>query len=52
MAVEKNARWGPHLSRPLGIALLAWAGTLVATNLSPQQRARARCCFCQIGALR
>ena len=35
MAVEKNVRWGAHLSRPLGVALLAWAGTVVAANLAP-----------------
>jgi predicted metal-binding membrane protein len=32
MAVEKNLRWGRHLSAPLGIALLAWAGVLVVTH--------------------
>ena len=26
MAVEKNTRWGRHLTAPLGIALLAWGG--------------------------
>jgi len=33
MAVEKNASWGRHLSRPLGGALLAIAGIVVAADL-------------------
>jgi len=33
MAVEKNTRWGAQLSRPLGAALLAWAGLVTAVNL-------------------
>lgn len=32
MAIEKNLRWGRHLSAPLGFALLAWAIVLVATH--------------------
>ncbi len=32
MAVEKNAPWGRRLSAPLGVALLAWAGVLVAMH--------------------
>jgi predicted metal-binding membrane protein len=30
MAIEKNVAWGRRLSAPLGFALLAWAGFLVA----------------------
>ena len=30
MAIEKNVPWGRRLSAPLGVALLAWAGLLVA----------------------
>ena len=33
MAAEKNLRWGRQLTAPLGMALLCWAGVLVATNL-------------------
>ena len=33
MAVEKNLPWGRHLSRPLGGALIATAGLVVASNL-------------------
>ena len=33
MAIEKNLSWGKRLSAPLGIALIAWAGTIVAVNL-------------------
>ena len=29
MAIEKNFAWGPRLSAPLGVALLAWAALLV-----------------------
>jgi predicted metal-binding membrane protein len=32
MAIEKNHRWGRHLSAPLGFALLGWAVVLVATH--------------------
>jgi predicted metal-binding membrane protein len=32
MAIEKNVRWGKRLSMPLGVALLSWAVTLVATH--------------------
>jgi predicted metal-binding membrane protein len=32
MAIEKNALWGRWLSRPLGLALLAWAAMIVAVN--------------------
>ena len=33
MAVEKNMPWGRHLSTPLGVALLAWAALLVASQV-------------------
>ena len=32
MAIEKNVRWGTRLSVPVGVALLSWAVTLVATH--------------------
>ena len=32
MALEKNTPWGRRLSKPLGSALLAWAGLLVASH--------------------
>ena len=32
MAIEKNVRWGKRLSAPVGVALLSWAVTLVATH--------------------
>lgn len=32
MAAEKNLSWGRRLSAPLGVALLAWAGVLVAMH--------------------
>jgi hypothetical protein len=32
MAIEKNVRWGKHLSAPVGVALLSWAVVLVATH--------------------
>ncbi|GGC59840.1 hypothetical protein GCM10011504_42540 [Siccirubricoccus deserti] len=32
MAAEKNLAWGWRLSRPLGLALLGWAGVIVAAN--------------------
>ena len=35
MALEKNARWGARLSRPLGGALLAGAAAIAAFNLAP-----------------
>jgi len=31
MAVEKNVRWGRHLSAPVGAALLAWDAILLAS---------------------
>ncbi|MDB5407261.1 MAG: putative transrane protein [Rhodospirillales bacterium] len=34
MALEKNAPWGRRLSHPLGLALLAWAGAIIAGNMS------------------
>jgi predicted metal-binding membrane protein len=34
MALEKNAPWGRRLSQPLGLALLAWAGAIMAANFS------------------
>jgi predicted metal-binding membrane protein len=34
MAIEKNAPWGRSLSRPLGLALIAWATVIVAGNLA------------------
>jgi hypothetical protein len=30
MAAEKTMPWGSRLRAPLGIALLAWSGTVVA----------------------
>ena len=33
MAIEKNLPWGRRLSAPLGVALLAWAALLVATQV-------------------
>jgi predicted metal-binding membrane protein len=33
MAIEKNAAWGRRLSRPLGLALIAWAVVTVTANL-------------------
>jgi predicted metal-binding membrane protein len=35
MVLEKNARWGARLSRPLGMALLAGATVIAAVNLTP-----------------
>jgi predicted metal-binding membrane protein len=32
MAIEKNVRWGRHLSAPLGVALLSWAVVVVANH--------------------
>ena len=33
MAIEKNVAWGKHLSAPLGIGLIGWAGAIVAANV-------------------
>ena len=33
MAAEKNLVWGRRLSAPLGLALLAWSGWLLAEGL-------------------
>jgi predicted metal-binding membrane protein len=33
MAIEKNTSWGRRLARPLGVALLGWAGAIAALNL-------------------
>jgi predicted metal-binding membrane protein len=33
MATEKNVPWGRRISRPLGVALLAWAALIAAGNL-------------------
>ena len=33
MAVEKNMPWGRRISAPLGVALLAWAALLVASQV-------------------
>jgi len=33
MAIEKNLPWGRRLSAPLGVALLAWAALLVASEV-------------------
>ena len=33
MAIEKNISWGKRLSAPLGIALIGWAGAIVAGNI-------------------
>jgi predicted metal-binding membrane protein len=35
MALEKNARWGGQLSRPLGGALLVGAVLIAGLNLAP-----------------
>ncbi|HYC12929.1 MAG TPA: DUF2182 domain-containing protein [Stellaceae bacterium] len=32
MGAEKTLRWGRHLAKPLGAALLAWAGVIIAAN--------------------
>ena len=32
MAVEKNLAWGRRLSAPVGVALLAWSGAVVALH--------------------
>lgn len=33
MAVEKNMPWGRRISRPLGVALLAWGGLYIGLSL-------------------
>lgn len=33
MAAERTARWGRHLTRPLGGALVAWGPLLLAGGL-------------------
>lgn len=33
MALEKNVRWGKHLSTPLGVTLLCWACVVVAIHV-------------------
>lgn len=33
MALEKNVRWGRHLSTPLGVTLLCWACVVVAIHV-------------------
>jgi hypothetical protein len=33
MAAEKNLPWGRHLRTPLGLGLLAWAGTLTLSSV-------------------
>ena len=33
MAIEKNVSWGRRLSTPLGVALIGWAGTIVAGSI-------------------
>jgi hypothetical protein len=35
MAIEKNMPWGKRLSAPLGIALVACAGVMVAVHAMP-----------------
>jgi len=32
MAAEKTLRWGRHLAKPLGAALIAWAGAILLAN--------------------
>jgi predicted metal-binding membrane protein len=32
MAVEKNLPWGRKLSGPLGVALLAWGGSILLSH--------------------
>jgi predicted metal-binding membrane protein len=32
MAVEKNVRWGRRLSKPVGVALLAWGAILLGLH--------------------
>jgi predicted metal-binding membrane protein len=32
MAIEKNLSWGRRISAPLGIALLTWAGVMIAAH--------------------
>jgi hypothetical protein len=33
MGIEKNAAWGRKLSRPLGLALIAWGALIVGGHL-------------------
>jgi predicted metal-binding membrane protein len=33
MALEKNVSWGRRIARPVGGALLLWAGAIMAANL-------------------
>jgi predicted metal-binding membrane protein len=33
MAAEKTLRWGRHLAKPLGAALLTWAGAILLANV-------------------
>jgi predicted metal-binding membrane protein len=33
MALEKNAPWGDRISKPVGVALIGWAGVIVAGNM-------------------
>jgi predicted metal-binding membrane protein len=33
MAVEKNLPWGRRIGKPLGLALVAWSGVMVAQHL-------------------
>src|SRR5262249_15833043 len=35
MGIEKNASWGKKLSRPLGLALIAWGALIVGGRLEP-----------------
>jgi len=35
MGIEKNAAWGRKLSRPLGLALIAWGALIVCGHLQP-----------------
>jgi predicted metal-binding membrane protein len=35
MGIEKNAAWGRKLSRPLGLALIAWGALIVGGHLEP-----------------
>ena len=35
MGIEKNAAWGRKLSRPLGLALIAWGALIVGGHLKP-----------------
>jgi len=33
MAIEKNAAWGKRLARPLGLALISWAGIIATVHV-------------------